>query len=77
MPAINLSLTFCVDTNTENILNSPIGQPMAAILFSRVGQRGTLVIWSFVVITQYVTLGLRSAANLIHQPVGSSGIHLF
>lgn len=52
--AINLSLTFCMDTNTENILNSPIGQPMATILFSRFGQRGTLALWSFVVIAQYM-----------------------
>ncbi|KIM68947.1 hypothetical protein SCLCIDRAFT_1209167 [Scleroderma citrinum Foug A] len=52
--AINLSLAFCMDTNTEEILNSPIGQPMAAILFSRFGQRGTLAIWSFVVIAQYM-----------------------
>ena len=50
-----------MDTNTENIINSPIGQPMAAILFSRFGQRGTLALWSFVVIAQYVTLGLHSA----------------
>lgn len=43
-----------MDSNTKNILNSPIGQPMAAILFSRFGQRGTLALWSFVVIGQYV-----------------------
>ena len=60
MLAINLSLAFCMDTNTEEILNSPIGQPMAAILFSRFGQKGTLAIWSFVVIAQYVTLSLPS-----------------
>ena len=51
-----------MDTNTEGILNSSIGQPMAAILFSRFGQNGTLLLWSFVVIAQYVSLGLLSAA---------------
>lgn len=48
-----------MDSNTENILNSPIGQPMAAILFSRFGQRGTLALWSFVVIGQY-TIGFNA-----------------
>jgi len=57
-----------MDTNTENILNSPIGQPMATILFSRFGQRGTLALWSFVVIAQYVTLRLRSADIEFYYP---------
>ena len=47
-----------MDTNTENILTSPIGQPMAEILFSRFGQKGTLALWSFVVIAQYVNFGV-------------------
>ncbi|KAL4081536.1 amino acid/polyamine transporter I [Scleroderma yunnanense] len=59
--AVNLSLTFCMDTNIENILNSPIGQPMAEILFSRFGTKGTLALWSFVVIAQYVTLVLAAS----------------
>ncbi|KAL4076209.1 amino acid/polyamine transporter I [Scleroderma citrinum] len=52
--SVNLSLTFCMDTNIENILSSPIGQPMAEILFSRFGQKGTLGLWSFVGIAQYI-----------------------
>jgi len=59
MTAVNLSLVFCMDSDTESILNSPIGQPMAEILFSRFGQGGTLALWSFVVIAQYVNLVLR------------------
>ena len=51
-----------MDTDTKSILNSPIGQPMATILFGRFGQKGTLALWSFVVIAQYVSLGLLSAA---------------
>ncbi|KAL4081537.1 hypothetical protein V8B97DRAFT_1913561 [Scleroderma yunnanense] len=46
--------TFCMDVNIENILSSPIGRPMAEILFSRFGQRGTLALWSFVVIAQFL-----------------------
>jgi len=40
-------------TNVENILASPIGQPMAAILFDSFGQKGTLAVWSVVVAVQF------------------------
>jgi hypothetical protein len=41
-------------TDLDDLLNSPIGQPMAQIFFNSFGQSGTLVLWSFVVLVQYV-----------------------
>lgn len=44
----------------ESLLNSPIGQPMAAIFFNSFGQTGTLALWAIVVIVQCVPSILRS-----------------
>ncbi|KAG2047467.1 amino acid transporter [Suillus hirtellus] len=52
--AINVSLTFCMGSDLESLLNSPIGQPMAQIFFNSFGQKGTLALWSFVVLVQYM-----------------------
>jgi amino acid transporter len=52
--AINVSLAFCMGTDLESILNSPIGQPMAQIFFNSFGQQGTLAIWAIVVLVQYM-----------------------
>lgn len=54
LTAINVSLAFCMGTDVEAIVNSPIGQPMATIFFNSFGQRATLAIWAFVVIVQCV-----------------------
>ncbi|KAF9238376.1 amino acid permease-domain-containing protein [Melanogaster broomeanus] len=48
--AINVSLAFCMGTDLESILGSPIGQPMAQIFFNSFGQQGTLGIWAIVVL---------------------------
>ncbi|KIJ60463.1 hypothetical protein HYDPIDRAFT_98646 [Hydnomerulius pinastri MD-312] len=52
--AINVSLAFCMGTDLEYLLNSPIGQPMAQIFFNSFGQTGTLALWAIVVIVQYM-----------------------
>ncbi|KAG1723441.1 amino acid permease-domain-containing protein [Suillus lakei] len=52
--AINVSLTFCMGTDMDSLLSSPIGQPMAQIFFNSFGQTGTLALWSFVVLVQYM-----------------------
>ncbi|GBE87110.1 Uncharacterized amino-acid permease [Sparassis crispa] len=52
--AINVALAFCMGTDLESIMNSPVGQPMAQIFVNSFGQKGTLAIWSFVVIAQYM-----------------------
>ncbi|KAH9946464.1 APC amino acid permease [Amylocystis lapponica] len=48
--AINVVIAFCMGKDIESILASPIGQPMAVILFNSLGQRGTLAIWSVVIV---------------------------
>ncbi|EIW76668.1 amino acid transporter [Coniophora puteana RWD-64-598 SS2] len=52
--AINMSLAFCMGTDLDSLIDSPIGQPMAQIFFNSFGQKGTLAIWAFVVIIQYM-----------------------
>ncbi|TFY63534.1 hypothetical protein EVJ58_g3194 [Rhodofomes roseus] len=52
--AINVVLAFCMGTDIENIMNSPIGQPMAVILYNSLGQKGTLAVWSVVVAVQFM-----------------------
>ncbi|KAG6330592.1 hypothetical protein ID866_8495 [Astraeus odoratus] len=54
--AINVALAFCMGTDVDYLLSSPIGQPMAQIFFNSFGQNGTLALWAFVVIAQY-TMG--------------------
>ncbi|TFK35826.1 APC amino acid permease [Crucibulum laeve] len=50
--AINISLAFCMGTDLQMLYNSD--QPMAQIFFNSFGQKGTLVIWTIVVIVQYM-----------------------
>ncbi|TDL27161.1 amino acid transporter [Rickenella mellea] len=52
--AINVSLAFCMGTDLQALLDSPIGQPMATIFFNSFGQKGTLAVWAIVVIVQYM-----------------------
>jgi hypothetical protein len=50
--AINMSLAFCMGTDIQALVASP--QPMAQIFSQGFGQKGTLAIWAFVVLAQYV-----------------------
>ncbi|KAL0570057.1 hypothetical protein V5O48_011899 [Marasmius crinis-equi] len=50
--AINMALAFCMGTDLQALVDS--NQPMAAIFFNAFGQKGTLAIWAFVVIVQYM-----------------------
>ncbi|KAF8553642.1 hypothetical protein OG21DRAFT_1497597, partial [Imleria badia] len=50
--AINISLAFCMGTDLTSLINSP--QPMAQIFLNSFGQTGTLAIWTFVVLGQYM-----------------------
>jgi hypothetical protein len=52
LTAINVSLAFCMGTDINSLLDSPVGQPMAQIFFNSFGQNGTLALWSFVVLVQ-------------------------
>lgn len=48
--AVNLSLAFCMGNDLTAIANSP--QPMAHILANSLGQKGTLTLWSMIVLAQ-------------------------
>ncbi|KIK56176.1 hypothetical protein GYMLUDRAFT_174701 [Collybiopsis luxurians FD-317 M1] len=50
--AINMSLAFCMGTDLEALYNS--SQPMAAIFQNSFGHKGTLALWAFVVLVQYM-----------------------
>ncbi|THH11511.1 hypothetical protein EW146_g8022 [Bondarzewia mesenterica] len=50
--AINVSLAFCMGTDLEAIMAAP--QPMAQILFNSFGKSGTLAVWAFIVMVQYM-----------------------
>lgn len=52
--AINIVLTFCMGNDIQALLDSDIGQPMAQMFYQSFGQKGTLAIWSIVVIVQLV-----------------------
>ncbi|KAL0954677.1 hypothetical protein HGRIS_003626 [Hohenbuehelia grisea] len=52
--AINVAMAFNMGTDLVDIVSNPIGQPMATILFNSFGKRGTLAIWSFIIMVQFM-----------------------
>ncbi|KAJ3845790.1 hypothetical protein EV368DRAFT_70433, partial [Lentinula lateritia] len=66
-PFINVSLAFNMGTDTDGILSHEIGQPLATIVFNRPGQRGTLGVWTILIITQVMmgTSGLVSSSRQV------------
>ncbi|OAX42764.1 amino acid transporter [Rhizopogon vinicolor AM-OR11-026] len=51
---INVSLTFCMGTDLSAIVSSPIGQPVAQILYNSLGREGALAVWCLVIAAQYM-----------------------
>ncbi|CDO70392.1 hypothetical protein BN946_scf184999.g32 [Trametes cinnabarina] len=51
--AINVALAFCMGTDLDSLMDSPVGQPMAQIFFNSFGQKGTLALWSIVVLVHF------------------------
>lgn len=51
---VTVAITFCMGTDLESIVSSPIGQPLAAIFFNSFGSKGTLAIWAIIVALQYL-----------------------
>lgn len=51
---INVSLAFCMGTDVGSIFNSPIGQPMAQILFNSLGQKKALILWCLIILAEYM-----------------------
>ncbi|KAG1809736.1 amino acid/polyamine transporter I [Suillus variegatus] len=51
---INISLAFCMGTDVSGVLDSPLGQPMAQILFNSLGQQKALAIWCLIITAEYM-----------------------
>ncbi|KAH7925223.1 amino acid transporter [Leucogyrophana mollusca] len=51
---MNISLVFCMGTDLANLTGSPVGQPMAQILYNSLGKQGALVLWAMIVLVQYM-----------------------
>ena len=54
-------------TDIDGILGSSVGQPMATIFFNAFGQKGTLALWAFVVLVQYM-MGSSMVRIILHGP---------
>ncbi|KAI0258155.1 amino acid/polyamine transporter I [Gloeopeniophorella convolvens] len=52
--AINVTLAFCMGQDLQGLMDSDLGQPMAQIFFNSFGKKGTLAIWSFIIMVQYM-----------------------
>jgi len=52
--AVNVTLAFCMGRDLEGLMDSILGQPMAQIFLNSLGQKGTLVMWSFIILVQYM-----------------------
>jgi hypothetical protein len=49
-----MTLTFCMGRDLEGLMNSSLGQPMAQIFLNSFGTKGTLAMWSFIILAQYM-----------------------
>ena len=72
--AVNVTLAFCMGQDLEGIMSSSFGQPMAQIFFSSFGKEGTLAMWSFIIIAQYM-MGSSMVRISVHslRPTASCG----
>ncbi|TFK47661.1 amino acid transporter [Heliocybe sulcata] len=52
--ALNVVVAFCMGTDLEGILASPVGQPLAVIFYNSLGKNGALALWSVVIILQFM-----------------------
>ncbi|CAA7269392.1 unnamed protein product [Cyclocybe aegerita] len=69
---IAIPFAIILSTSMKSVLISPIGQPMAAILFNAMGKKGTLVIWAFIIVIQF-TLGTSMLTACSRQVFTFSG----
>jgi len=51
---VNIVFTFFMGTDLNNIISNPIGQPFATILFNSFGKKGSLAIWVFIILSQFM-----------------------
>jgi hypothetical protein len=54
----------------DALMGSSLGQPMAQIIFNSLGKNGTLSVWSFVVLAQYM-MGSSTVCLYFLPPIGS------
>ena len=53
-------LAFNMGSDVQALLNNDVGQPMAQVFYQSFGQKGTLAVWSIVVVAQSVMTRLFS-----------------
>ncbi|KAJ6484015.1 amino acid/polyamine transporter I [Mycena sanguinolenta] len=53
--AVQISVAFCMGTDTMTILSNPVQQPMATILLNSFGKTGMLVTWAFIFIALFMS----------------------
>jgi hypothetical protein len=53
----------------EALMDSSLGQPMAQIFFNSFGNKGTLAVWAFVILAQYM-MGSSMVCLLVFPPTG-------
>ena len=53
-PAMNVALAFCMGQDLDRLMESNLGQPMAQIFLNSFGNNGTLAMWSFIILAQYM-----------------------
>lgn len=51
---IMVALTFNMGTDLSPIINSDYGQPMATIILNSVGKKGFMVVWTFMIIVNFM-----------------------
>ncbi|KLO14662.1 amino acid transporter [Schizopora paradoxa] len=51
---LNVAFAFNMGKDVDSILSNPIGQPLATIFFNSFGRTGTLALWAFIVIAQFM-----------------------
>ncbi|EIW75540.1 APC amino acid permease [Coniophora puteana RWD-64-598 SS2] len=51
--ALNISIAFCMGPDPTNIIDSPLGQPMAQIFYASLGKNAALALWSLVIAVQF------------------------
>ncbi|KAI0048204.1 APC amino acid permease [Auriscalpium vulgare] len=62
--ALNLVLAFHMGPDVVAVMSNQIGQPLATILFNSFGKKGTLCVWCFIVITQFMSgLGILTVSS--------------
>ncbi|KAK3072976.1 GABA-specific high-affinity permease [Teratosphaeriaceae sp. CCFEE 6253] len=51
---LTIVIAACMDTNLDNLLSSPFGQPMAQIYYDAIGKRGALALMTILFIVQFM-----------------------